>query len=85
MRGWSGFTETFGGMFLALGLLSRLTALPLIINFIVAYITTEQDGLKDSPELRHRQVLRRHSLFPTAGDGYGSLDLRPGCLLASIT
>ncbi|HEV3271013.1 MAG TPA: DoxX family protein [Candidatus Methylacidiphilales bacterium] len=42
-----GFTETFGGLFLVLGLLSRLTAIPLTINFIVAYITTEQDGLKD--------------------------------------
>ena len=40
-------TETFGGLFLALGLLSRLTCIPLIINFIVAYLTTEQDGLKD--------------------------------------
>jgi putative oxidoreductase len=39
------FTETFGGLFLALGLLSRLTSIPLIINFIVAYITTEQKGL----------------------------------------
>jgi putative oxidoreductase len=42
-----GFTETFGGLFLILGLLSRLTAIPLTINFIVAYITTEQEGLKD--------------------------------------
>jgi putative oxidoreductase len=42
-----GFTETFGGLFLALGLLSRLTCIPLTINFIVAYITTEQQGLKD--------------------------------------
>jgi len=41
-----GFTETFGGMFLAFGLLTRLTAIPLIINFIVAYVTTEQDSLK---------------------------------------
>jgi len=41
------FTETFGGLFLVFGLLSRLTAIPLTINFIVAYITTEQDGLKD--------------------------------------
>jgi putative oxidoreductase len=40
-------TETFGGIFLALGFLTRLTAIPLVINFIVAYITTEQDGLKD--------------------------------------
>ena len=41
------FTETFGGIFLALGLLTRLTAIPLIINFIVAYITTEQKGLHE--------------------------------------
>ena len=40
-----GFTETFGGMFLALGLLSRLTAIPVIISLTVAYITTEQDAL----------------------------------------
>jgi putative oxidoreductase len=45
------FTETFGGLFLALGLLSRLTAVPLIINFIVAYITTEQDALKKLVQL----------------------------------
>jgi len=38
-------TETFGGLFLVLGLLSRLTSLPLIINFIVAYLTTEQPAL----------------------------------------
>ncbi len=41
-----GFTETFGGLFLALGLLSRLTAIPLLINFCVAYLTTEQEALK---------------------------------------
>jgi putative oxidoreductase len=35
----------FGGIFLALGLLSRLTAIPLIIDFIVAYLTTEQEAL----------------------------------------
>lgn len=40
-----GFTETFGGAFLALGLLSRITSIPLVINFIVAYITTQQEGL----------------------------------------
>ena len=40
-----GCTECFGGLFLVLGLLSRLTSIPLIINFIVAYITTEQDAL----------------------------------------
>ena len=41
-----GFTETFGGLFLVLGLCSRLTAIPLIINFCVAYLTTEQEALK---------------------------------------
>jgi putative oxidoreductase len=41
------FTETFGGLFLLLGLMGRLTCIPLTINFIVAYITTEKDGLKD--------------------------------------
>jgi putative oxidoreductase len=40
-----GCTECFGGLFLAIGLLSRLTAIPLIINFIVAYVTTEQTAL----------------------------------------
>src|SRR5271170_328760 len=40
-----GATEMFGGIFLALGLLSRLTAIPLIIDFIVAYLTTEQEAL----------------------------------------
>jgi putative oxidoreductase len=39
------FTETFGGLFLAIGLLSRLTAIPVFINMTVAYLTTEQDAL----------------------------------------
>ena len=42
-----GCTEMFGGIFLALGLLSRVVAIPLIIDFIVAYITTEQEALKN--------------------------------------
>jgi putative oxidoreductase len=42
-----GFTETFGGMFLALGLLSRLTAIPVFINMTVAYLTTEQKALHE--------------------------------------
>ncbi len=41
-----GCTECFGGLFLIMGLLSRLTSIPLIINFIVAYLTTEQAGLR---------------------------------------
>lgn len=40
-------TETFGGIFLGLGLLSRLTCIPLVINFIVAYVTTQQKGIRE--------------------------------------
>ncbi len=40
-------TETFGGLFLALGLLSRLTAIPVFINMTVAYLTTEQKALHE--------------------------------------
>ncbi len=39
------FTETFGGVLLAFGLLSRLISIPLTINFIVAFLTTEQKGI----------------------------------------
>src|SRR6204780_5824221 len=35
--------EFFGGIFLAIGLLSRLTALAMTINLIVAYITAERE------------------------------------------
>jgi putative oxidoreductase len=42
-----GFTETFGGTLLALGLMSRLVCIPLTINFIVAFITTEQKGIQE--------------------------------------
>ena len=37
--------EFFGGIFLALGLLSRLTAFALTINVIVAYITADREAL----------------------------------------
>lgn len=37
--------EFFGGIFLALGLLSRLTALALTINLIAAYITADREAL----------------------------------------
>ena len=37
--------EFFGGIFLALGLLSRLTALVLTINLITAYITADREAL----------------------------------------
>jgi putative oxidoreductase len=37
--------EFFGGIFFALGLLSRLTALVLTVNMIVAYITADREAL----------------------------------------
>ena len=37
--------EFFGGIFLAVGLLSRLTALVLTVNMIMAYVTADRDAL----------------------------------------
>lgn len=37
--------ELFGGLFLILGLLSRLAPLPIIFSMIVAYATTEGEAL----------------------------------------
>lgn len=37
--------EFFGGIFLALGLLSRLTALVLTINLVMAYVTGDREAL----------------------------------------
>ena len=37
--------EFFGGIFLAIGLLSRLTSLALTINLILAYITADREAL----------------------------------------
>ena len=37
--------ELFGGLFLAIGLLSRLTALVLTVNLIMAYIIGDRDAL----------------------------------------
>jgi putative oxidoreductase len=37
--------EFFGGIFLAIGLLSRLTSLALTTNLIVAYITADREAL----------------------------------------
>jgi putative oxidoreductase len=37
--------ELFGGIFLALGLLSRLTALVLTVNLIAAYVIGDRDAL----------------------------------------
>ena len=38
--------EFFGGIFLAIGLLSRLTALVLTINMLMAYITADREALR---------------------------------------
>lgn len=37
--------EFFGGLFLALGLLSRVTALVLTINMVMAYVTADHEAL----------------------------------------
>jgi putative oxidoreductase len=37
--------ELFGGIFLAVGLLSRLTALALTVNMIMAYVTADREAL----------------------------------------
>src|SRR3977135_4101756 len=37
--------EFFGGVFLAIGLLSRLTALAMTINLIMAYVTADREAL----------------------------------------
>ena len=41
-----GCTEMIGGFLLTIGLATRLTAVPLIITLVVAYITSEKDALK---------------------------------------
>ena len=38
--------EFFGGIFLAIGLLSRLTALVLTVNMIMAYVTADTEALR---------------------------------------
>src|SRR5215469_11427969 len=37
--------ELFGGIFLALGLLSRTTALVLVVNMFMAYVTADREAL----------------------------------------
>jgi len=43
----SGLTECFGGLFLLLGLCSRITTIPLIVTMIVAYAAAFPDALKN--------------------------------------
>jgi putative oxidoreductase len=42
----AGTTECFGGLFLLLGLASRVSALPLIFTMIIAYATASPDAVK---------------------------------------
>jgi putative oxidoreductase len=42
----AGTTECVGGLLLLVGLASRLTAVPLIVTMIVAYLTAEIDSVK---------------------------------------
>jgi putative oxidoreductase len=43
----AGATECFGGLLLAAGLASRLTAIPLIVTMIVAYLTADFEVVKN--------------------------------------
>ena len=58
--------ELVGGIILLLGLGSRLIALPLVIDMIVAYITADREALGQH-FLRSRQVLRRGALYVPLG------------------
>jgi len=42
----AGCTECFGGLFLLLGLGSRVLTIPLIFTMCIAYVTAEHDALK---------------------------------------
>jgi putative oxidoreductase len=44
----SGCTELVLGMFLLLGLASRIITIPLIVNFMVAYLTASHDTIQQS-------------------------------------
>ncbi|MGO8699802.1 MAG: DoxX family protein [Limisphaerales bacterium] len=44
--GLSGATECFGGLFLLLGLFSRLVTVPMIFTMVIAYATAESAALK---------------------------------------
>lgn len=41
----SAYTEMIGGLLMLFGLLSRLSAVPLTINFVVAYLTASRDTI----------------------------------------
>ena len=43
----AGSTECFGGLLLLVGLFSRFITLPLMFTMIVAYLTADQDAVKE--------------------------------------
>ncbi len=48
LNAWmAGATECFGGLLLLVGLASRLTAIPLIITMIVAYLTADPEVVRN--------------------------------------
>jgi len=48
LNAWvAGSAECFGGLFLLAGFASRLTAIPLSITMIVAYLTADNEALKN--------------------------------------
>lgn len=47
LNAWmAGATECFGGLLLLVGLASRLTAIPLIVTMIVAYLTADAEAVR---------------------------------------
>ena len=48
LNAWmAGATECFGGLLLLAGLASRLTAIPLIVTMIVAYLTADAEAVRN--------------------------------------
>ena len=71
--------ETVGGILLVLGLASRLIAVPLLINMIVAYITADREAFT-CLFFRVGKILRRGPIPVPAGVAAG-LDFRTGMAL----
>ena len=48
LNAWlAGATECFGGLLLLVGLASRLTAIPLIVTMVVAYLTADLEAVQN--------------------------------------
>ena len=82
----SGSMELIGGSLLILGLATRLISLPLIFNFLVAYVSASRDTLKElfaGPHIKGYDEFISDSAFPMLmlalimlafGPGKASLD-----------